>query len=63
MMEYNEPETFESHWVDYEEGVYFENPLRKTSSFNVHSEPNKNEMFYGRMTIINDTPVFKYGWE
>lgn len=63
IMEYNEPETFRNNWVDYEEGVYFENPLRKTSSFNVYSEPNRNKTFRGRMTIINDMPIFKYGWE
>lgn len=62
MMEYNEPETFRNHWVDYDE-PYFEGSLRKTSSFNVYSQPNRNETYNGRMTIINDTPIFKYGWE
>ena len=62
MMQYNEPETFKSHWVDYDE-PYFESSLRKTSSFNVYPELNRNEMLKGRMTIINDVPIFKYGWD
>lgn len=61
--EYDEPETFQNNWVDFEDEQMFENPLRKTSSFNVYSENNINEKFNGRMMIINESPVFKYGWE
>lgn len=61
--EYYETETFQNNWVDYDNEQIFENPLRKTSSFNVYSENNINEKFNGRMMIINESPVFKYGWE
>lgn len=61
--EYYEPEIFQNNWVDYEDETAFENPLRKTSSFNVYSENSINEKFNGRMMIINESPVFKYGWE
>lgn len=61
--EYYEPETFQNNWIDYEDEATFENPLRKSSSFNVYSENSINEKFNGRMMIINETPVLKYGWE
>ncbi|OGU35323.1 MAG: hypothetical protein A2068_01910 [Ignavibacteria bacterium GWB2_35_6b] len=61
--EYYEPESFQNNWVDYESEPVFENPLRKTFSFNVYSENSINEKFNGRMMVINESPVFKYGWE
>ncbi|KAB2846223.1 MAG: hypothetical protein F9K45_02315 [Melioribacteraceae bacterium] len=61
--EYYEPESFQNNWVDFEDEHGFENPLRKTSSFNVYSENSINDKFNGRMMIINESPTFKYGWE
>ena len=60
---FNEHESFQNNWVDFDNEQMFENPLRKTSSFNVYSENSINEKFNGRMMIINESPVFKYGWE
>ena len=50
-------------WIDHEENPETENPLRKTSSFSVEPEINRDEEVHKRMTIVNEIPVIKYGWE
>ena len=63
VIEYDEPGTFKSQWVDYEEEAYFENPLRKTSSFNFGALAETKSSKNSRMIIVNEEPLFKYGWE
>lgn len=63
VMEYIEPEAFGNHWIDYEEEAYYENPLRKTSTFNFSAFTELPDIKNGRMTIVNEEPLFKYGWE
>ena len=63
VINYEEPETFKNQWVDYEEETYFENPLRKTSSFNFGAVAETNGNKTSRMTIVNEEPLFKYGWK
>ena len=63
MINYDEPESYKSQWIDFEEDAYFQNPLRKTSSFNFGAEIGTTINQDGRMTIVNNEPLFKFGWE
>lgn len=47
---------------NYEEDVY-ENPMRKTSSFNLNYSSESNDTKNVRMQVINEEPLFKFGWE
>lgn len=63
VMQYEDSADFGNNWVDYEEENYFTNPLRKTSSINFNAVSDLNGNLTGRMTIVNNEPLFKYGWK
>lgn len=50
-------------WGEQEEYSGEEEPLRKTSGLNFDYNQNKEETLTQRMTVINEVPVIRYGWE